>query len=98
MSSSMAAATILSDLICGRENPYAAVFAPDRSILTRQLLSNMGETMVNLLTPSAKRCSHMGCVLKKNMEENTWDCPCHGSRFDQQGHLIDNPAMHDIDL
>jgi len=28
-----------------------------------------------------------------NPEEETWDCPCHGSRFDKEGNLIDNPAV-----
>ena len=34
----------------------------------------------------------MGCALKWNPQEHTWDCPCHGSRFEQDGTLIDNPA------
>ena len=38
------------------------------------------------------RCTHMGCELLWNSEERTWDCPCHGSRFDYDGNLIDNPA------
>lgn len=38
------------------------------------------------------RCTHMGCELLWNPEERTWDCPCHGSRFDYDGNLIDNPA------
>lgn len=37
-------------------------------------------------------CPHLGCELKWNAAEKTWDCPCHGSRFDIDGHLIDNPA------
>ena len=38
------------------------------------------------------RCTHMGCELLWNSEERTWDWPCHGSRFDYDGNLIDNPA------
>ena len=37
----------------------------------------------------------MGCALKYNPQEHTWDCPCHGSRFDQTGDLLDNPANRD---
>ena len=37
----------------------------------------------------------MGCMLKWNKAEHTWDCPCHGSRFDEDGGLIDNPAKRD---
>ena len=43
-------------------------------------------------------CSHLGCELKWNQDELSWDCPCHGSRFDYKGKLIDNPAKDDIKL
>lgn len=39
------------------------------------------------------RCPHMGCELLWNPDELSWDCPCHGSRFDYDGNLIDNPAQ-----
>ena len=38
------------------------------------------------------RCPHLGCELQWNPEEKTWDCPCHGSRFDYRGRLLDTPA------
>ncbi len=38
------------------------------------------------------RCPHMGCELAWNPDEKSWDCPCHGSRFDVDGKLLDNPA------
>lgn len=41
-------------------------------------------------------CPHMGCELNWNPEELTWDCPCHGSRFDREGNLIDGPAREGI--
>ncbi len=41
------------------------------------------------------KCPHLGCSLEWNPNELTWDCPCHGSRFDYQGRLISNPAMRD---
>ena len=50
------------------------------------------EAAVNVLTPVGPRCPHMGCVLKWNEQERSWDCPCHGSRFDRRGRLLDNPA------
>lgn len=43
-------------------------------------------------------CSHLGCELKWNQDELSWDCPCHGSRFDYKGKLIDNPAKDDIKI
>ena len=42
------------------------------------------------------KCPHLGCSLEWNQNELTWDCPCHGSRFDYQGKLINNPAMRDV--
>lgn len=40
-------------------------------------------------------CPHMGCRLIWNPEEQTYECPCHGSRFDKEGHLLDDPAQTD---
>ena len=42
------------------------------------------------------KCSHLGCELHWNADELTWDCPCHGSRFDYKGKLIEGPANKDI--
>lgn len=95
MTTAMAAADILTDKIMGKTNPYEAVFCPSRSIWKPQLLLNGGESVVNLLTPTLKRCPHLGCALKWNAAEHSWDCPCHGSRFDEDGGLIDNPANGD---
>lgn len=38
------------------------------------------------------RCPHLGCELSWNAQEKSWDCPCHGSRFDYRGNLLDCPA------
>ena len=43
------------------------------------------------------RCPHLGCQLEWNPDEKSWDCPCHGSRFDYRGHLIDNPAQCNLE-
>ncbi|MGM9584295.1 MAG: FAD-dependent oxidoreductase [Faecousia sp.] len=96
MTTSMAAAQILTDQITGRENPYSEIFSPSRSILHRQLGINTLEAIGNLLTPSRKRCPHLGCALKWNAQEHSWDCPCHGSRFSEDGKLLDNPATGDL--
>ena len=96
MTSSMAAAMILCDLVQGRPNPYAPVFSPSRTVLRPQLAVNAFEAVTGLLTPTARRCPHLGCALKWNPAEHTWDCPCHGSRFTREGRLIDNPATGDL--
>ena len=96
MTTSMAAAMLLSDMVQGRAPAWADVFSPSRSILRPQLAVNAFEATVNLLTPTPKRCPHMGCALKWNRQEHTWDCPCHGSRFTEGGRLLDNPAAGDL--
>ncbi|MGM9647388.1 MAG: FAD-dependent oxidoreductase [Eubacteriales bacterium] len=95
ITSSMVAAMILSDLIQGKENRYALLFSPSRSILHPQLAINAAESMIGLLTPTVPRCPHLGCALKYNRQEHSWDCPCHGSRFSESGALIDNPSTDD---
>ena len=92
MTSAMAAAMILCDLVQEKENPWAEIFSPSRSILRPQLLVNALESTVHLLTPTAPRCPHMGCALKWNPAEHSWDCPCHGSRFSEEGALRNGPA------
>ncbi len=96
MTSSMAAAEILCDMITGKDRQVFSVFSPSRTILRPQLAVNAFEAVVNLLTPSSKRCPHLGCALKWNPYEHTWDCPCHGSRFTEDGRLINNPATGDL--
>ena len=98
MSNSMVSAMVLTDRILGRDNPYASVFSPSRSSLHPQLALNTAEAIRGLLTPTAPRCPHMGCALTYNRQEHSWDCSCHGSRFSEEGHLLNNPATADKDL
>ena len=95
MTNAMVAADLLCDLVGGKQNSYATVFDPSRTVLHPQLAVNAFESTVGILTPTAPRCPHLGCALKYNKAEHTWDCPCHGSRFAENGELIDNPATDD---
>ena len=96
MTGAMAGALLLRDMLLDRTPDWAEVFSPARSMLHKQLFINAGEAVVNLLTPTAPRCPHMGCALKYNSQEHSWDCPCHGSRFAEDGALIDNPATGNL--
>lgn len=42
------------------------------------------------------KCPHLGCELKWNVDDLSWDCPCHGSRFDYKGNLLDSPAIKEL--
>lgn len=139
MSSSMVAADIIADIICGDENDYAEIFSPQRfnteslpqlfrdgvkSVkgLSKEIFKmpgSLAEDMPNghggvVETDGFKagvyksddgrvyavdtRCPHMGCQLEWNPDERTWDCPCHGSRFDYKGNLIGNPAQENLEV
>lgn len=98
LTGAMVSAKLLSDKVCGRENEYAHIFDPSRSVLKPQIFINGLEAVTCLLTPMAKRCSHLGCALKWNKAEHTWDYTCHGSRFSPDGEVLDNPANGDTKL
>ena len=89
------AARLLADEITGVRNDYSEIFSAERSLLHRQLLLNTAETVVNMLFPTTKRCAHLGCALHYNKAEHSWDCACHGSRFAEDGRVIDNPSQKD---
>ncbi|CAN5203583.1 hypothetical protein BH23BAC1_BH23BAC1_07770 [soil metagenome] len=41
-------------------------------------------------------CPHLACIVHWNDAENSWDCPCHGSRFTYEGKVIEGPAIHSL--
>lgn len=96
ITSSMVSARLLVDILLGNKSPYEEIFSPSRSILRPQLAINAFETVMGVITPTVPRCPHLGCALKYNHYEHSWDCPCHGSRFTESKKLIDNPATDDI--
>lgn len=96
MTSSMVASKLLCDLITVGRSEWEELYSPQRSILRPQLAVNAFSAAVGLLSIGGPRCSHMGCKLHKNGVEGSWDCSCHGSRYDRKGHVLDNPAKRDI--
>ena len=106
MTNGTAAASMLADRIAGRDNPWQFAFDSTR-VKPRQSLSTLVKENANvakrfigdrLAHGDAPRCTHLGCVLTSNTAEGTWDCPCHGSRFDEHGRVIQGPAVKDLRL
>ena len=103
MTTAMVSAMVISDMIVGKENCYTQVFSPQRLLIRagfKNFLIDACESVAGMVkgifAKTGQRCTHMGCALQWNEEEKSWDCPCHGSRYTQQGALIDNPAQEDI--
>ncbi|KSV58533.1 FAD-dependent oxidoreductase [Acetivibrio ethanolgignens] len=101
MTTAMIAAMLLRDEVCAIENPYRRLFSPQRihfRASARNLFTDAEESAKGLAKgffhKSPVRCSHMGCGLTWNPDEESWDCSCHGSRFAADGKLLDNPAKH----
>ena len=125
---------LVSDLIMGRDNPWAEVYDPSR-LATQSLKEaipeiidstvpyvdwltsgeigsedELGKGDAAILREGASKiavyrdddgnlhrrsavCTHMGCIVRFNSTEKTWDCPCHGSRFSLDGEPINAPAI-----
>jgi len=54
-----------------------------------------GEGDFTLLSPL---CTHLGCKVHWNPMEKSWDCPCHGSRFNCGGEVLEGPAVSPLQL
>ncbi|CAN5728299.1 FAD-dependent oxidoreductase [soil metagenome] len=128
------AGMLLTDLILGRENPWAKLYDPARKSLRNvgtyakenvhvaakyadwlkagdvatvdQIATGTGAVMRKGLSKVAiyrddagelhRRsavCTHLGCIVHWNSTERSWDCPCHGSRFDPEGRVLNGPAI-----
>lgn len=98
MTGAMCSAAVLCDMLLSGENEYRALYSPSRSIFHAQLLENIMSALKNLLARSERRCTHMGCALKWNSQQQTWDCPCHGSRYDSRGEIVNSPAVQKLKM
>lgn len=140
MTNGVAAATVLRDLLTGRESPWATLYDPRRIKLRASagsLVSHNARALKHLVSDRVERrpsmdasalapgegevvavdgekvavardgdgdlhavsaiCSHKGCHVAWNGGEESWDCPCHGSRFDVDGSVLDTPANDPLD-
>ncbi len=72
--------------------------APGAGALVRRGLSKIAayRDELGVLHECSAICPHLGCFVEWNHNESTWDCPCHGSRFDKHGHLLCGPANQDL--
>ena len=90
MTTSMLAALSLTDQM---DRELSDIFYPHRSMMHPQALVNLATSTVNLIKPKKPRCTHLGCALQWNKEEQSWDCPCHGSRYGKDGAILNEPAQ-----
>ncbi len=109
LSTSFLASEILRDIIINKNNEYIELFNPHRKTIcnVKDTLKNIYKNMLGFIKGYiilnnkknkniSKICPHLGCKLVYNEVENTWDCPCHGSRFDNEGNIMNGPANKDI--
>ena len=106
MTTSNIAANIITDLILGRKNKYLDIYDSTRlePIKNKEEVGNMLKEIAKFvieprldITREKKYCTHLGCELTWNELTKTWDCPCHGSRFEKSGESVEAPSIKNIE-
>lgn len=90
----MVASDIIANMIEKKKVPTFTKL--NRFCIRKQLFINIITSIKNLINFKKVRCTHLGCALKYNKYEKTWECPCHGSRYNHSKKVIDSPAKIDI--
>jgi glycine/D-amino acid oxidase-like deaminating enzyme/nitrite reductase/ring-hydroxylating ferredoxin subunit len=88
-----------ADYLTGGEVNSADEVAPGSGAIMRRGLSKVAlyRDDTGALHEHSAVCTHLGCVVAFNDKEKSWDCPCHGSRFDPaDGHVLNGPAIHGL--
>ncbi len=91
------------DFIADRAAPgakaSAAELKPGEGGVVRDGLGKLGayRDLDGKLHAVSLRCTHLGCLLRFNSAERSWDCPCHGSRFDLDGTVLEGPATKPLE-
>lgn len=91
-------ATQYLDWITEGEDRSAAAIAPGTGTVVRRGLKKVAvyRDDQGALHERSAVCPHLHCIVAWNSTEKTWDCPCHGSRFDTQGQVINGPTTNDL--
>jgi Rieske Fe-S protein len=86
------------DLVTGGDVGDVAQIEKDSGAIVRRGVSKVAvyRDQTGALHERSAICPHLGCVVQWNTAEKTWDCPCHGSRFDKFGTVINGPANRDL--
>jgi glycine/D-amino acid oxidase-like deaminating enzyme len=106
MTHSMVAALVFHDAVLGQENVWRELYDPrrlnlrasGRSFVEQSLDSVKHVVGDRIFKRDQPACTHMGCIVQENAAEQTWDCPCHGSRFHRNGDVVHGPANRPLDL
>lgn len=103
MTNSLIASVVIKDIINNKENEYIKLFDPKRNKKISRMISDSCSTLKGYIegfkySKIKNKCPHAKCKLIYNEIENTYDCPCHGSRFDKNGKVIKGPSNKDINL
>ena len=83
------------DLVTSGDVDDASQIAPGHGAIIRRGTSKIAvaRTQDGTLHEQSAVCTHLGCIVQWNSTEQTWDCPCHGSRFGLDGHVVNGPAI-----
>jgi glycine/D-amino acid oxidase-like deaminating enzyme len=105
MTNAYVAAKLISEAIAGREVEWQFAFDSTRVLpsVTKELVTAGVSVAARLVVDRLARrpeprCTHQGCVLRRDEALGTWDCACHGSRFADDGEVLQGPANRRLDL
>lgn len=92
------AAQYVADYLSGGEVGSAEEIAPASGAIIRRGLTKIAayRDEDGTLVERSAVCTHLGCIVSWNSGEKTWDCPCHGSKFDRFGKVVNGPANSDL--